>query len=389
MKRGEPRCLAALISILFVLFTSSALLGQSTSVQPWGPGYVYEPRARLAPAWGARAYTNEQLAYHPRDFGQCEIDHARRMVYCGVKSGSVVALSVGKGNIAWEFKTHGAVRAKPLLTDQGLFVGSSDGCLYRLDPVKGNPTWEKPYCTDAAVYGDPVERDGVVYFAVSINKLYAIDAASGEFKWEYHVARPQYMSSEGIASPTVHGSHVYIGFSDGTLAAVDLLTGKPAWSMDLSMGSRKKATDTDTTPVIDGDVLYAASFVKGPVALRLKDHRQLWRGTWFGATRPALTASMAVIGTADGEVVGLRRKDGKVLFVTRLSDTAAYPPLVVRGILIVAGDKGLYTMALEDGAPIERLAFPMGTRNAPAVWGNRLFFVGGGGLINAIDIKFR
>ncbi|MCJ7679490.1 MAG: pyridoxamine 5'-phosphate oxidase family protein, partial [Candidatus Aminicenantes bacterium] len=49
---------------------------------------------------------------------------------------------------------------------------------------------------------------------------------------------------------------------------IDRLTGKQAWSTDLSAGSRKKATDTDTTPVIAGDVLYAASFDKGPVAVR-------------------------------------------------------------------------------------------------------------------------
>ena len=363
--------------------------GQQTSIPRSGPGFVSGPPTRLAPAWGVRAYTNKQLAYHPRDFGQCEIDEGRQRVYCGVKSGAVVALSISRGDRVWEFATDGAVRAKPLLTEHGLFAGSSDGCVYRLDPIKGKPTWDEPYCTDAAVYGDPVESDGIVYFAVSINKVYAIDARSGAFVWEYHHQRPQYMSSEGVASPTVHGDRLYVGFSDGRMVALDRKTGKPAWSMDLSMDSRKKSTDMDATPVIDGDVVYAASFVDGPVALRLEDGRLLWRGSWFGVTRPALTPSLAIVGTADGEVVGVRRSDGSPVFVTLLEDTAAYPPLIVRGIVVAAGEKGLYALELDDGAPIERLSFPMGTRNAPAVYGNRLFFVGGGGIVNAVDVKTR
>lgn len=363
--------------------------GQTTSVPTAGPGFVSGPSVRLVPAWGVRAYTNKQLAYHPRDFGQCEIDSGRRWVYCGAKSGAVLALSMGNGKKFWEFKTDGAVRAKPLLTDHGLFVGSSDGCLYRVDPATGKATWEKPYCTDAAVYGDPTAVGDTIYFAVSINKLYAIDARTGAFLWEYHHQRPQYMSSEGVSSPTVHGDRVYVGFSDGRLIALDRNTGKPVWSMDLSLGSRKKSTDVDSTPVIDGDVLYAASFVEGPVALRLEDGRQLWRGRWFGATRPALTPSLAIVGTADGEVVGIKRDDGTAVFVTLLQDTAAYSPLVVRGILLAAGNQGLYSMDLRDGAPIERLTFPMGTRNAPSVFGNRLFFLGGGGIVNAVDVKTR
>ena len=364
-------------------------LAQATSVPTAGPGFVSGPSARLVPAWGVRAYTNKQLAYHPRDFGQCEVDAGRRMVYCGTKSGTVLALSTGNGRKLWEFKTDGAVRAKPLLTEHGLFIGSSDGCLYRLDPVSGKATWEKPYCTDAAVYGDPTAVGDTIYFTVSINKLYAVNARTGDFTWEYHHQRPQYMSSEGVASPTVHGDRVYVGFSDGRLIAVDRLAGKQVWSMDLSLGSRKKSTDVDSTPVIDGDVLYAASFVEGPVALRLADGRQLWRGRWFGATRPALTPSMAIVGTADGEVVGINRDDGTPVFVTLLQDTAAYPPLVVRGILLAAGNNGLYSMELQDGAPIERLPFPMGPRNAPSVLGNRLFFLGGGGIVNAVDVKTR
>jgi len=377
------------MAVLFTVLPASPAIAQSTSVPRAGPGFVSGPLVKLVPAWGVRAYTNERLAYHPRDFGACEVDASREVIYCGVKSGAVIALRISDGKKMWEFHTDGAVRAKPALSDHGLFAGSSDGCLYRLDPKNGRPTWDEPYCTDAAIYGNPVVVDGIVYFSVSINKLYAVHADSRAFIWEHHVNRPRDMSSEGVASPTVHRDSVFIGYSDGTLAALEKTTGRTEWLVDLSKGSRGKATDMDATPVVDGDVLYASSFTKGPVAVRVKDGRLLWQGRWFGSTRPALSDSLAIVGTADGEVVGVRRSDGSTVFVTMLEDTAANAPVLVGGIVVVAGEKGLYSLELDDGAPIERLTFPMGTRAAPTTFGNRLFFVGGGGTVNAVDVKRR
>lgn len=373
------------------------------------------PGMRLHPAWGARVYANDAFAYHPRDFGQCRAvgtgeggagEGGGSIVICGVKTGEVVALSGATGARLWSFHTRGAVRARPWVGDVAgegagtvgrqrgqVFVGSADGCLYRLEVGTGKPSWEKPFCTDAAVDGDPVVVEGVggrgepvVLFTVGINKVYAVEAGGGAFRWEYHRDRPQFMSSEGVSSPTIMGGKVFVGFSDGALVALDVEGGRVAWEASLGE-ARQGATDVDATPVVDEDRVYSASFSRGPVAVTADDGRVAWQGSWFGASRPAVAGAWLVFGTADGEVVGVRKADGTSVFRTRLQGPgAAYAPVVVRGWIVAGYDGGLVLLDGADGAPVERLGIPMGTFAAPEVQGNRLFFVGSGGTVNAVDV---
>ncbi|MBM4397789.1 MAG: PQQ-binding-like beta-propeller repeat protein, partial [Deltaproteobacteria bacterium] len=87
-----------------------------------------------------------------------------------------------------------------------------------------------------------------------------------------------------------------------------------------------RQTDVDTTPVIDGDVIYAAAFGEGPAAVRVADGGVAWRGRWFGSTRPEVAGDLLVFGTSDGEVVAVRKSDGGAEWLARLDGGAAYPP---------------------------------------------------------------
>jgi outer membrane protein assembly factor BamB len=376
-----------LLAALLLTVVPASSVAQHTPGSNAGPGAPRDPERRLVPAWGYHAYTNEDFAWKPRDHGRCTGDDGAGRVFCGVKSGAVLALSALNGGLVWSYRTKASVRTAPEVTREGVFVGSSDGCVYRLDGATGRPLWKKPFCADAAVWGGPVVEGGLVYFTVTINKLYAVSAEDGSFRWEYHRDRPQFMSAEGVASPTVAGDRVLVGFSDGYLVSVDRTTGAVAWQVDLSQG--KAQTDVDTTPLVEGDRVYAASFGEGPSAVRLADGGTIWHGKWFGATRPAVADDLLVFGTSDGEVVGARKSDGRTVFVTKLSHSAAWQPVVLDGMAVVGGDWGLVSLSLPSGAPMELLQIPFGTATTPAAIGNRLFLVGGGGSVDAVDVKPR
>lgn len=378
----------------FVIFMTMAFSAIAFS-QPTNANISFA-RYRLVPAWGYRAYTNEEFAWAPSDHGRCSVDSRRRIVYCGVKNGDLLALSTENGKLIWQFSTKGSVRTEPAVTPAAVFIGSSDGCVYKLDPDNGHPLWDKPFCTDAAVWGGPVVRNDVVYFTSTVNKLYAISAGDGVFRWSYSHDLPAFMSAEGVASPSIEGNKVVTGFSDGFLVALDVSTQSynVAWKTDISGG--KKQTDVDTTPVIQDGVVYASSFGEGPSAVRLEDGRVLWRSKWFGASRPVMQNDMLVFGTADGEVVGARLSDGKTIFVTKLAPnsptwqrTAAWYPVIIKDVIVVASDWGLYALSAHNGAPIELLSMPFGCASLPAIKGHRIFVVGNGGTVDAIDIKPR
>lgn len=383
------------VAILLTLIVWSAEARRAPRGVASGTTAGMGPAMRLHPVWGTAIYVNEAFAYHPRDFGQCRASGEGQgsIVVCGVKTGDVVALSAGNGQVLWSFRTKGAVRTRPWFQDGQVWVGSADGCLYRLGARTGRPLWSRPFCTDAAIDGDPVLVKGglkgggdLVLFSVTINKVYAVGAEDAAFRWEYHRDRPHLMSAEGVSSPTVAGERVYVGFSDGTLVALTLGDGQVVWAIKIGEANRL-STDVDATPVVDEDRLYSGSFSRGPIAIAATDGRVLWQGSWFGATRPAVKGSWLVFGTAGGEVVGVRKEDGVLVFRTRLEGPgAAYAPVVVRGWIVLGHDRGLVLLDGADGAPVERLAVPLGTFSAPASQGNRLFFVGSGGTINAVDV---
>jgi outer membrane protein assembly factor BamB len=178
---------------------------------------------------------------------------------------------------------------------------------------------------------------------------------------------------------------VLAGFSDGALMALDAATGKVLWESDLSADVRG-ATDVDTTAVVADGVVYSSAFGEGPAALRLSDGERLWRAREFGPSRPLVMGDLLITGTADGTVVALRRADGTMKWRTRLATTAAWSPVAVGDAIVVGGDRGLWLLRTADGAPMVRLSLTHGARGTPEVAGRRIFFVGGGGTVNAVDV---
>ena len=310
----------SLATFLAALLAPAVLLAQAPGSPASSAAGVRDGEPSFAPAWGFLAYDNDSFALTPSDFGQCRADPDRARVYCGVKSGKVLAFDSRNGHVAWVFETRGAVRGRPARVDGNLFIASADGCLYRLDAATGRSSWDKPFCADAAFYGDVVAYKGHVYAASVIDKVYAVDAATGAFQWEVHRERPRLMSAEGVASPMVAGGRLLVGFSDGSLEAVDADTGRTAWQADLSRDVRG-ASDADATPVEADGIVYASAFGEGPTALRLSDGQRLWHAREFGGSRPLVAGDVLVLGTADGTVVGLRRADGSVKWRTRLQTT--------------------------------------------------------------------
>lgn len=79
-------------------------------------------------------------------------------------------------------------------------------------------------------------HDGVIYVTGSYSRLYAIDAKTGDKKWEYDARLP-----EGILpccdvvnrGPALYGDLVYFGTLDAQFVALNAKTGKLAWKKEI------------------------------------------------------------------------------------------------------------------------------------------------------------
>ncbi|HVF16646.1 MAG TPA: PQQ-dependent dehydrogenase, methanol/ethanol family [Steroidobacteraceae bacterium] len=132
----------------------------------------------------------------------------------------------------------------------------------------------------------PVVVDGTMYVTSAWSKVFALDARSGKEKWRFD---PQVAGAKAIDAccdvvnrgVAVWGNKVFFGTLDGRLIALDMATGKPAWSVQTTDPS-KRYTITGAPRVINGKVIIGNGGgemgVRGFVtAYDTETGKQVWR----------------------------------------------------------------------------------------------------------------
>jgi outer membrane protein assembly factor BamB/predicted phosphodiesterase len=228
-------------------------------------------------------------------------------VILGDASGSVKALRVADGSIAWEFKTLDPVYSTPDVGGGKVVFGGTDGVVYALDARLGTPAWK--VATGGPVVACPRIAGGVVYIGSSDHVFRAIDLASGGIVWSQDAI-------EGFVEtrPLVARGLVVFGAWDGQLYALEALTGKPVWTW---RGERESLYYSPAAcwPV----AAYGRVFIVAPnpwmAAFELATGRELW-GTDNWAVRESIGLS------EDGRRVYVRTTDGLIAAISAAGEDA-------------------------------------------------------------------
>ncbi|MBL8094148.1 MAG: PQQ-like beta-propeller repeat protein [Anaerolineales bacterium] len=295
----------------------------------------------------------------------------------------IYAVSLTDGKEAWRFPKAGAtVRSggETFLADPGvstdmIVVGSwgpgtsHSGAVYGLDPATGDQKWclvfddkaatepemancqKSPDATafvlgvflppiDNRVVGGVTLQDGVAYFGMANNHVYAVDATDGTVKWIFdQPTHPVW------AAPVIDGDRVLVSSFDHSVYAIDRATGNLVWQQDMgaalaggpvvadgtlfvgTFGNKLVALDSasgaerwsyttnywvwDTPTLVDG-VLYFSDLQGTVYAVTAADGSEVWRQAASGFTRaaPAVTNGLVYVGDHNGNLVGLKTADG-------------------------------------------------------------------------------
>ncbi len=149
-------------------------------------------------------------------------------VFWGTANGRLAAAVVERGQLIWQQPVgtpKGAteidrlvdVDAKPVILGGTLFTVGFNGQLIAIDLRSGKPKWKRNYssATDIATDGSRI------YLATDKDHLVAVDARSGTELWSN-----QSLQHRQVTAPTLIGSHLVVGDSEGYLHWVDRLTGE-------------------------------------------------------------------------------------------------------------------------------------------------------------------
>jgi eukaryotic-like serine/threonine-protein kinase len=147
------------------------------------------------------------------------------------------------------------------------------------------------------VVSSPAVRDGKVYFVTSdTSLLYALDAKSGAVLHSTGFNHWYLYSSPALAS-----GMLYVGLTQGKLAALDLASFKPAWSFETD-GMKEHGpayTKADGTP--NSEVIYVSDFYDDMVV-------GVGRVMSMGAiiSSPVVSGNVIYVGSADGNLYALQ-----------------------------------------------------------------------------------
>jgi outer membrane protein assembly factor BamB len=177
-------------------------------------------------------------------------------VYVASDDTNLYALDGMTGDLKWLFAAGDSIWGSPTIGADGtVYFDSWDGYVYAIDPATGNPKWS--YDTMSLVICSPaIGADGTVYVGDMSGNVTAIDATGG-YKWGYVMGLPG--SDQVWGSPSIGADGtVYIGgWNSGKLYALDGATG--AWKWDYNTGS-----GIWSCPAIGADgTVYVTSYYNG------------------------------------------------------------------------------------------------------------------------------
>lgn len=258
-------------------------------------------------------------------------------VYVGTVDGLFVCLDAANGGKAWDFTSGGEITSGANFFEDRVLFASHDEHLYCLDR-NGKRLWD--FKTDGPMYGTPAVVEGRTFMAACDSILHVIDIKTG--KQEAAVN----LSGQSGATAAVRGDQLYVGNMNNEFQAIDWKAGKVAWTFKAArrpdaffasaavndklviVGSRdncvhaldrKTGTSSwtvrtrnkvDSSPVIDGDRVYAASADGKLYVLDLASGRELHKITLDDAVlaSPAVAGGRLLIGTQKGTLYCFGKK---------------------------------------------------------------------------------
>jgi outer membrane protein assembly factor BamB len=372
--------------MIAALALALALATAPASVPAPPPGLATRlPPAPLAVydvAWHRPLVPNvEPLAGAPLEPGGAAVAPTNGLAVFGTRDGWLHAFRP-EGTIAWEFKASGGFSAPPAFDADTVYAGSSDGRLYALELATGKERWR--YEAKEELGTRPVVASGTVFVASLQDTLFAVDARTGAWKWHHRREPKAGFTIRGAAPAAVRENVVYAAYSDGFVAALDAGTGQVKW--ENLVAPPGDHPDVDALQ-LDGSRLYATAYSGAVLAIDASTGAVIWTFKAPGASRLAVGAGLVVAVTSNA-VYGLSTSAGTPVWTAPLGGSPGADPVFAgKWVLVPAMEGGLRFIEAASGRTLRVLDPGTGVTGAPGVSGARVYVLSNGGDLLALDLR--
>ena len=306
----------------------------------------------------------------------------------GSRAASIVSVGTDRGEIQWVTSASGGVDSQARFdpAHNQVYVGVDDGTLYAVEPSAGKVRWT--YRAKGAIERAPEVNGDAVYVATAADRIIALDAVTGKWRWQYERETPEGFTIHGYAGPRALSGELLVGFSDGYLVSLNSGSGEVVWARSLAAVS-DQFVDVDSTPTISGGTVYASSYSGGLYALAAKDGAVRWRVPIEGVSSVRL-AGERLYFAAPRQGLHAADLEGHIVWrqgLTQAGDLTT--PLVIGPYLVFSGSRaGMFIVDRDTGKLLEIFNPGGGVCAAPTLdpSGTRLYVLSNGGSLYALDL---
>lgn len=350
-------------------------------------------RESLRLRWSKRLTGNFDQPYIPVEHASAGLDPVHDRVYIGSAGGGFFAFS-STGRLHYRYDAESGIEAAPVVDETygDVFLASEDGVVHALRGRTGAVRWKEE--SGGPVRQPPLLTDDAVYVVTEDDKVVALSREDGEILWNYDREVDSEYAISGHAGIRHYNNKVITGFTDGTIVALNANDGSVAWERPTSLDYEPDESealrffDVDTTPVVVGDTVYAASFTTGLYAMNADNGTVLWREARKGITGLAGNDRFLVVASADEGLYALERESREVVWERGVvNEGAPGQPLIHGRVILVGQSRGaMLSLAIRSGRELSRIDAGTGFSAAPAVSGRYGFVLSNGGTLFAFSL---
>ena len=276
-----------------------------------------------------------------------------------------------------------------------VYATNGAGAVAAIDAETGSEIWKVQPA--GPLRGSPTIAFNSVYVMTQNNQIHALDAATGEPRWNESGSQTQ-AGVFGVAAPAAGQGTVIAGYSSGELAAYRYENGQVVWSDALARTSIStevgSLTDIDADPIIEGGRVYALGQGGRMAAYELVTGQRIWELNVAGISTPAVAGEWIFTLTDDARLLAIARSTGKVRWITQLQryrepEDNEGPifwtgPVLAGNTLWVANSQGqLYKVSVAEGSTSQFVDLETPISLAPVVANDTLYVLDDGGTIHA------
>jgi len=288
-----------------------------------------------------------------QDGGPSSAIVVRDKVLFNTESCTLFCADAGTGRLLWKKYLGDPMMSLPAASDDLVYTAHAVSGGHRLTALSigdGQERWG--HALDADVLGAPVVAGADVLVTTMGGRVLRFDARLGRLRWSAAV--------EATSAPWVRGDRIYVARRAAggreqitALALADgaVLGAGPAFAATYAAGrpdaggTRAGWSYEGSRPTLVGDRSYVA--IGNELRAReLETGREVWRrrvptaGRERGMTPPAVVGGQLVVGTRDGELVGMDVDTGLTTFAYRIGEPIAFQPIVANGWVYATTTRG-------------------------------------------------